>query len=38
MADSEHCLEAIVADDKQTVDACVAEVEEPPQSVELEII
>src|ERR1700722_16838706 len=38
MADSEHCLEGIVADDKQTV-VCMArlESEEPPRSVELEI-
>ena len=38
MADSEHCLEAIVADDKQTVGCMVwLKSEEPPQSVELEI-
>jgi hypothetical protein len=38
MADSEHCMEAIVADDQQTV-VCMArlESEEPPLSVELEI-
>jgi hypothetical protein len=38
MADSEHCMEAIVADDQQTV-ACMVrlESEEPPLSVELEI-
>jgi hypothetical protein len=38
MADSEHCLEGIVADDKQTV-VCMArlESEEPPLSVELEV-
>jgi hypothetical protein len=38
MADSEHCTEAIVADDQQTV-ACMVrlESEEPPLSVELEI-
>ena len=38
MADSGHCLEAWVADDKQTVGCMVwQKSEEPPQSVELEI-
>jgi hypothetical protein len=38
MADSGHCLEARVADDKQTVGCMVwLKSEKPPQSVELEI-
>jgi hypothetical protein len=38
MADSEHCMEAIVADDQQTVGCMVRlESEEPPLSMELEI-
>ena len=38
MADSGHCLEAWVAEDKQTVGCMVwLKSEEPPQSVELEI-
>src|SRR5712664_3291437 len=38
MADSEHCMQASVADDKQTVGCMVRlESEEPPLSMELEI-